>query len=96
MSGIVAQDTQRPVDVVQRRGVVAPDPVGQPQISQRVRRRERVVGLFGCGQGLAGGRLHRVQVAGADPLEHCQPGQNPGPPLTRQVRRRQRLSPALA
>ena len=70
--------------------MVAPDPVAQPHNGQCVSRREHVAGLLGAGQGLAGGRFRRVQVAGT-PLQHRQQRQAPGTPLAGQVRSRQCL-----
>jgi hypothetical protein len=92
VAGIVVQHTLCPIQVIERCGMVAPDSVGQPQISQGVGGGECVARLLGAGQGLAGGCLDRVQVAGADPLEHRQQAQDPGPPQAGQVRRRQCLS----
>jgi hypothetical protein len=54
---VVAQHAQRPVDVVKRGHVIAPDGTGQPQIGQGVRRRERVASLLAGGQRLDRGRV---------------------------------------
>ena len=91
VAGIVAEHAQRLVDVVERGGMVAPDAMAQPQVGQGVGGRERVAGLLGDGEGLPGGRVGRVQVAGVGPLEHRQQGQHPGLPGAGQVGRRQCL-----
>ncbi len=88
---VVAQHAQRPVDVVKRGHVIAPDGTGQPQIGQGVRCRERVACLLAGGQRLDRGRVGRVQVTGRGPLQHRQQGQHPGPPLRGQSGRRQGL-----
>ena len=88
---IVAEHVQRLVDVVERGGMVAPDAVAQPQVGQGVGGRECVACLLGDPEGLPGGLVRRVQLAGAGPLEHRQQGQHPGLPGAGQADRRQRL-----
>jgi hypothetical protein len=83
---IVAQETERLVDVVKRGGMVPPDGMDQPQVVQGLRGCERVAGLFGGGQRPAGDRVGGVEAGGL-PFDLPEQGQQPGLPDARQVDR---------